>query len=200
MAARDVTDGVSHRQHGQPEREGDTQKADPQVWKARSQDRGAAAAEYQPKGAKELCGNAPRHVDFHESPPSIANNTLSVKIEVLNNLSCGLRRSSRSGADNEHISVRHNGLNIADAVAPAGLEFGTRVATSSDASRRWTKPNAKIPAGLTGITSIQIAALREISSSRERSSLASPCRGNDFCRSGNRNICPRPFLALPAFR
>src|SRR6516162_1244893 len=135
MAARDVTDGVSHRQHGQPEREGDTQKADPQVWKARSQDRGAAAAEYQPKGAKELCGNAPRHVDFHESPPSIANNTLSVRIEMLNNLSCGLRRSRRSGADYEHISVRHNGLNMPDAEAPPGLESGTRVSASSYAEQ-----------------------------------------------------------------
>src|SRR6516165_6375268 len=90
MAARDVTDGVSHRQHGQPEREGDTQKADPQVWKARSQYRGATAAQHQPQRSEELSGNPPRHVDFHESPPSLANNTLSVRIEVLNNLSCGV--------------------------------------------------------------------------------------------------------------
>src|SRR6516162_8711696 len=91
MAARNVPDGISHRQHRQPECERNTQKADPEAWKSCGQDCRTAAAEHQPKRAKELGDNPPRHVVFHRSPPKLTNYTLPVEDETLKNLERGVR-------------------------------------------------------------------------------------------------------------
>ena len=58
MAARDVADGVGHREHRQAEREGDAEKADAKRRKGGSQDRAAASAEGKPEGAEELRSGA----------------------------------------------------------------------------------------------------------------------------------------------
>src|SRR6516165_6342624 len=91
VTARNVTDGVSHGQNFFFEGEGDTEKADPEARKSGSQDSRAAAAEYQPKGAKELGDYSPRHVVVHRSLPRYRIYTLAVEIGTLKNLKrrCG---------------------------------------------------------------------------------------------------------------
>src|SRR5262249_52186719 len=46
VATRNVTHGISHGQHSQPEREGNAEKPDPKVRKTCSQNCGTAAAQY----------------------------------------------------------------------------------------------------------------------------------------------------------
>ncbi len=54
VAARDVPDGVGHRQHGQAEGQRDAEEADAQLGKRRRQHRAAAPAEDQPERPDEL--------------------------------------------------------------------------------------------------------------------------------------------------
>src|ERR1700746_3861094 len=79
MSSGNVTDGISHRQHGQPECKCYTEKADTEVGKPRRQDCSTATAEYQPKRAKELGDNAPRHIVVHRCPPTLTSYTLPVE-------------------------------------------------------------------------------------------------------------------------
>src|SRR5262249_22011932 len=73
MATQTVTDGKSHGRHGQPEREANPQKADPEFRKPRRQHAATAAAQSQPQGSENLRDNPPRHVIFHRSPPALPN-------------------------------------------------------------------------------------------------------------------------------
>ena len=52
MAARDVSDGIGHRQHRQPEGKSDAKKADSEDRKRGGEHGGAAAAKDEPEGAK----------------------------------------------------------------------------------------------------------------------------------------------------
>ena len=79
VAARDVTDGISHGQHGQAECKGNAEKADPEVRKAGSQYCGAATTQHQPKRAKELGDNAPGNIAVHRCPPTFTNQILTVE-------------------------------------------------------------------------------------------------------------------------
>src|SRR5690242_12591929 len=74
-----MTDGIGHRQHRQPECEGDTEKTDPEIGKPRRQDGGAAPTKYQPERAKEFGDNAPGHVIVHRCPPALTDFTLAVE-------------------------------------------------------------------------------------------------------------------------
>jgi hypothetical protein len=67
MTARDMADRIGHRQHDEAERQYDTEKADPERGKCRSQNGTAAAAEGQPECAKELGPGTAGHVHF-DSP------------------------------------------------------------------------------------------------------------------------------------
>ena len=58
VAARDVADGIGHREHGQAEGEGDPEEADAERRKGGGQHRAAAAAEGKPEGAEELGSGA----------------------------------------------------------------------------------------------------------------------------------------------
>src|SRR5712671_897805 len=60
-----MTNRVSHRQHSQPEGEGNTEKADPKTREACRHDRAATASENQPKRPKEFGDHAPGHIAFH---------------------------------------------------------------------------------------------------------------------------------------
>ncbi len=51
VAARDVADGVGHRQHGQAEGQGHAEEADPDLGESRGEHGAAAAAEHQPERA-----------------------------------------------------------------------------------------------------------------------------------------------------
>src|SRR5271155_5264002 len=75
MAAGDMSDSVSHRQHGQPESEGNSEESDAQQcpgWREKGggEHSGAAPPKNQPERAEEFgCGTA-RHVHGF-SPASI---------------------------------------------------------------------------------------------------------------------------------
>src|SRR3954449_10410 len=79
MTARDVADRIGHRQHGQTEGEGYSEKADPKIRECRREHRRAAASESQPERAKEFSGNAPRHVRVHGYglPPNSGHSILN---------------------------------------------------------------------------------------------------------------------------
>jgi len=65
MAARDVADGVGHRQHGEAEGEGDAEEADPQFRKGRGEDGRTAAAEGQPERTEEFGGRPTHRIVIH---------------------------------------------------------------------------------------------------------------------------------------
>jgi hypothetical protein len=52
MAARNMPDGISHGQDGEPKGKGDADEADAQLGKAGGEDRAAASAEHEPEGAE----------------------------------------------------------------------------------------------------------------------------------------------------
>src|SRR5271165_5078502 len=62
MAARDMSDGICHRQHCQPEGKSNAKKADSEGRKRGGEHGGAAAAKCQPGGAEKLRCRATCHV------------------------------------------------------------------------------------------------------------------------------------------
>ena len=54
VATRDMTDGIGHGQHGQTERQGDAQQADPHIGEGGSQHGAPAASQYQPEGSHKF--------------------------------------------------------------------------------------------------------------------------------------------------
>jgi len=61
MTTRDVSDRMSHRQHGQTECEGDTHESDSGFGEGRGQDRTPVPAEYEPEAVDEFCGELSSH-------------------------------------------------------------------------------------------------------------------------------------------
>src|SRR5262249_44690523 len=54
VAPRDVADRVGHGQNGQPERERDAEKPDPDTWEGRRQDGTSATPEHEPERSQKL--------------------------------------------------------------------------------------------------------------------------------------------------
>jgi hypothetical protein len=54
VATRDMTDGIGHGQHGQTERQGDAQQADPHIGEGGSQHGAPAASQYQLEGSHKF--------------------------------------------------------------------------------------------------------------------------------------------------
>jgi hypothetical protein len=69
MPARDMADGVGHRQHGQAKGEGNAEKSDPQAGKRGGEHRRTAAAKHQPERPEEFGGDPPSRVGAHRFPP-----------------------------------------------------------------------------------------------------------------------------------
>jgi hypothetical protein len=55
VASGDVADGISHCQHGQSERQGDTEQTYAHIGEQGRENGGATPAEHQPKRANEFC-------------------------------------------------------------------------------------------------------------------------------------------------
>jgi hypothetical protein len=76
VAAGDVADRIGHGQHGEPESQGDTDEADPDVRERGGEDGATATAEDQPESAEKLGAEllSKGHLSLQESVAKIRGN------------------------------------------------------------------------------------------------------------------------------
>src|SRR4051794_20390749 len=65
VTTRDMTYGIGHRQHRQPESKRNPEKADPKTWEPCRDDCAATASEHQPKRPEKFGDHAPGHIALH---------------------------------------------------------------------------------------------------------------------------------------